>query len=132
MPSGHLVSRILAALLAAGLVAPVSAQDADARLTAKLPFPPWQDGANNPALDKGLEFTVPEVDNLADFHGNLNDPKLVLYYRGNSFFSMASVVQAFEGCDPPYRGRVYLETLPPGLLAKQMANGGTITVGNMT
>ncbi|MEO7114871.1 MAG: substrate-binding domain-containing protein [Caldimonas sp.] len=102
------------------------------RLTAGMPFPPWQNGANNPSIDKGLEFTVPEVDNLADFHGNLNDPKLVLYYGGNSFFSMAPLVKAFEARYPQYRGRVYFETLPPGLLARQMANGGTITTGNMT
>jgi len=132
MPIRRLSPKILAMALATGLVAPVSAQGSDARLTAKMPFPPWQDGANNPALDKGLEFTVPEVDNLADFHGNLNDPKLVIYYGGNSFFSMAPLVQAFEARYPQYRGRVYFETLPPGLLAKQMANGGTITVGNMT
>ena len=107
------------------------AQDTQ-RLTAQMPFPPWQDGANNPSIDKGLEFTVPEVDNLADFHGNLNDPKLVLYYGGNSFFSMAPLVKAFEAQYPQYRGGIYFETLPPGLLARQMANGGTITVGNMT
>ena len=101
-------------------------------LTAEMPFPPWQHGANNPSADKGLEFTVPEVDNLADFHGNLNDPKLVLYYGGNSFFSMAPLVKAFEARYPQYRGGVYFETLPPGLLARQLANGGTITTGNMT
>ena len=95
-------------------------------------YPPWQHGANNPALNKGLEFTVPDADNLADFHGDLNDPKLILYYGGNSFFTMAPLVKAFEAKYPQYKGRIYFETLPPGLLAKQMANGGTITVGNMT
>ena len=95
-------------------------------------YPPWQHGANNPSLNKGLEFTVPDADNLADFHGNLNDPLLVLYYGGNSFFTMAPLMKAFEAKYPQYKGRVYFETLPPGLLVKQMANGGTITVGNMT
>ena len=95
-------------------------------------YPPWQHGANNPALNKGLEFTVPDADNLADFHGNLDNPQLVLYYGGNSFFTMAPLVKAFEAKYPQYKGRIYFETLPPGLLAKQMANGGTITVGNMT
>ena len=95
-------------------------------------YPPWQHGANNPALNKGVEFTVHEADNLADFHGNLNDPLLVIYYGGNSFFTMAPLVKAFEAKFPYYEGRIYFETLPPGLLAKQMANGGTITVGNMT
>ncbi len=95
-------------------------------------YPPWQHGANNPALNRGLEFTVPGADNLADFHGNLNDPQLVLYYGGNSFFTMATLVKAFEAKYPEYKGRIYFETLPPGLLAMQMANGGTITVGNTT
>src|SRR5262249_36146808 len=30
------------------------------------------------------------------------------------------------------RGRIYYETLPPGLLLKQMDAGGTVTSGNMT
>ncbi len=95
-------------------------------------YPPWQRGANNPAATKGFEFTVPEADNLADFHGDLQDPKLVIYLGGNSFFTMAPLVQAFEKQHPEYRGRIYFETLPPGVLAKQLAAGGTITVGNMT
>jgi hypothetical protein len=39
-------------------------------------FPPWQHGANNDAANRGLDFTVPEVDVLADSHGDLTDPKL--------------------------------------------------------
>jgi hypothetical protein len=44
-------------------------------------FPPWQYGTNNDAINLGFEFTVPEVDDLADFHGDITDPKLVLYVR---------------------------------------------------
>ena len=95
-------------------------------------FPPWQHGANNDAIDRGLGFTVPEVDNLADFHGDLDAPKLVLYVGGNYFFAMAPLVKAFEADHPEYKGHVCWETLPPGLLARQMEAGGRITVGNMT
>ncbi|MHB1333178.1 MAG: substrate-binding domain-containing protein [Sulfuriferula sp.] len=95
-------------------------------------FPPWQHGANAPATDKGLEFTVPEVNVLADFHGNLQDPKLVVFVGGNYFFAMAPLVAAFEKEYPQYKGRIFFETLPPGILLKQMNSGGTITVGNMT
>jgi molybdate transport system substrate-binding protein len=95
-------------------------------------FPPWQDGANNDAIDRGLGFTVPKVDDLADFHGDLDTPKLVLYVGGNYFFAMAPLVKAFEAAHPEYKGHVYYETLPPGLLAKQIETGGRITVGNMT
>ena len=95
-------------------------------------FPPWQKGANNDALKRGLEFTVPQVNVLADFHGDLSNPKLVLFVGGNYFFAMAPLVKQFEIEYPEYRGRIYWETIPPGLLVKQIQAGGTITVGNMT
>ncbi len=95
-------------------------------------FPPWQYGRNNDATKRGFEFTVPEVDDLADFHGNVTDPKLVLYVGGNYFFAMAPLVEAFEQAHPDYKGRLYWETIPPGLLIKQIQAGGTITSGNMT
>ncbi len=95
-------------------------------------FPPWQDGANNDAVKKGFEFTVPEVDVLADFHGDVSDPKLVLYVGGNYYFAMAPLVKAFEAKHPQYAGRIYYETIPPGLLIRQMEAGGTVTSGNMT
>jgi molybdate transport system substrate-binding protein len=95
-------------------------------------FPPWQHGANNDAIDRGLGFTVPKADDLADFHGDLDAPKLVLYVGGNYFFAMAPLVKAFEAEHPKYKGHVYWETLPPGLLAKQLEVGGRVTVGNMT
>ncbi|MGO8711875.1 MAG: molybdate ABC transporter substrate-binding protein [Rhizomicrobium sp.] len=95
-------------------------------------YPPWQGGANNDAVDRGLEFTVPEADDLADFHGDPMGAKLVLYVGGNYFFAMAPLVAEFEREHPAYKGHIYWETIPPGLLAKQIDAGGTITVGNMT
>jgi ABC-type molybdate transport system substrate-binding protein len=95
-------------------------------------YPPWQQGRNNDALDRGLQFTIPEVDNLADFHGDLTAPKLVLYVGGNYFFAMAPLVEAFEEEHPAYRGRLFWETIPPGRLVEQIKSNGRITVGNMT
>jgi ABC-type molybdate transport system substrate-binding protein len=95
-------------------------------------FPPWQHGENNDAAKRGLEFAVPEVDDLADFHGDISDPKLVLYVGGNYFFAMAPLVAEFEKEHPDFKGRIYWETIPPGLLIKQIQAGGTITSGNMT
>ena len=46
-------------------------------------FPPWQHGENNDAVKRGFEFTVPEADALADFHGDVSNPKRVLYVGGN-------------------------------------------------
>ena len=95
-------------------------------------FPPWQGGTNNDVVKRGFEFTVPEVDDLPDFHGDPCNAKLVLYVGGNYFFAMAPLVAEFERLNPEYKGKLYWETIPPGLLVKQLKSGGTITVGNMT
>jgi molybdate transport system substrate-binding protein len=95
-------------------------------------YPPWQRGENNPTVDRGLEFTVPPADVLSDFHGSIDHPDLVLYVSGNYFFAVRGVVDAFGEAYPRYRGNVYYETLPPGLLIKQMDAGGKVTSGNMT
>ena len=95
-------------------------------------FPPWSHGQNNPAVERGLEFTVPQVDDLADFHGSIDAPALVIFVGGNYYFAMGPLVLAFEHEHPHLTGRIYYETLPPGILIEQMEHGGTITVGNMT
>ena len=134
-----LLKRLLPAALAVvlagyGPTAAVIAQTsaADRYKAQETIYPPWQKGRNNGAPDRGLEFSVPPVDVLADFHGSLDNPQLVLYASGNYFFAMASLVQAFGDAFPQYRGHVYYETLPPGLLLKQMDAGGRVTSGNMT
>jgi molybdate transport system substrate-binding protein len=95
-------------------------------------YPPWQRGNNGDATDRGLDFTVPPADALADFHGSLDNPQLVLFVSGNYFFAMAPLVKAFGEAHPEYRGRIFYETLPPGLLLRQMDAGGTVTSGNMS
>lgn len=95
-------------------------------------FPPWSKGANNPALDKGYEFQVPDIDNVADLHGNPNQALLVLLVGGNQFMVMPGLMRAFEAEHPELRGRVFYETLPPGILRRQIAAKGTITLGNLT
>jgi len=125
---------LLVFALSAGLAASALAQTNPARvpLYPDYVYPPWQQGANNDVAGRGLEFTVPEIDNLPDFHGNPIDPQLVLYVGGNYFFALAPLVKAFETRNPDLKGRIYWETLPPGQLVKQIEAGGTITVGNMT
>jgi len=121
--------RIIVAVMAlAGLVGIASAQTT----AAPDPSPPWQHGQNNDALSRGFEFTVPDADDLADFHGDPEHPALALYVGGNYFFAMAPLVKAFEAKYPEYKGHVYWETIPPGLLLRQIKAGGTVTVGNMT
>ena len=108
-------------------VTPACAADQDLGV-----YPPWSHGENNPVVSRGLEFTVPEVDNLPDFHGNPINPRLSIFVGGNYYFAMAPLVQAFEKKHPELKGKIYYETIPPGLLAEQIKQGGTITVGNMT
>lgn len=77
---------VLATALAAALLLPLAAQAAE-RVQHGSIFPPWQHGENNDAAQRGLSFTAPPVDSLADFHGDVSDPKLVLYVGGNYFFA---------------------------------------------
>ena len=95
-------------------------------------FPPWSHGDNNPVRERGLDFTVPEVDNLPDFHGDPATARLAIFVGGNYYFAMAPLVAEFTREHPELGGRIYYETIPPGLLFEQIRKGGTITVGNMT
>jgi ABC-type molybdate transport system substrate-binding protein len=69
---------------------------------------------------------------MADFHGSLTDPALVLYVGGNYYFAMAPLVRAFEKAHPEYLGRIFYITIPPGMLVTAIEDGGTFTSGNMT
>jgi ABC-type molybdate transport system substrate-binding protein len=108
----------LAALLALGLQAQTA--------------PPWSKGLNDPAADKGFFFEVPDIDNVPDLHGNPAGAGLVLFVGGNQFFVMPRLVAGFEKLHPELAGRIFYETLPPGVLLKQMENGNTVTLGNLT
>ena len=137
--SRHRMLRLASLACALGFAAGCAAPSAEKGAPATPPaghdqavYPPWSHGDNNPALQQGLQLTVPEVDNLPDFHGSLNDPKLVIFVGGNYFFAMAPLVKAFEAQHPALKGRIYYITIPPGLLIKMMEQGNTITVGNMT
>ena len=94
--------------------------------------PPWSKGANNPAVSKGATFQVDDVDNIPDLHGNPTDAKLVLFIGGNQFFVLPALIADFETRHPDLRGHIFYETLPPGILRKQIANNNTLTLGNFT
>jgi ABC-type molybdate transport system substrate-binding protein len=113
---------------------PVLAQTtpADRLKATEAIYPPWRLGDGGDVTDRGFEFTVPPADVLSDFHGSLDHPQLVLFASGNYFFALRGLVTAFGDTNPQYRGHVFYETLPPGLLLKQMDAGGRVTSGNMT
>src|ERR1700694_1597427 len=86
--------------------------------------PPW----NTPPQSKVM-FTIPGVDNVPDLFGDINDPQLVVFFAGNQFMCIDDLMSAFKKAHPQYQ-RIFAETLPPGILAKQIV-GGSITIGNM-
>ena len=89
------------------------------------PFdPPW----NKPPESKVL-FTIPGIDNVPDLFGDINDPQLVIFFAGNQFMVVDSLVASFKAAYPKWQ-RIFVETLPPGILEKQI-EAGAITIGNM-
>jgi len=86
--------------------------------------PPW----NTPPESKVM-FTVAGVDNVPDLFGDINEPQLVVFFAGNQFMCVDDMMKAFKTAYPQYQ-RIFAETLPPGILAKQII-GGSITIGNM-
>jgi ABC-type molybdate transport system substrate-binding protein len=86
--------------------------------------PPW-----NTVPKSAVMFTVPGVDNVPDLFGDINDPQLVVFFGGNQFMVIDELIAAFKKAYPMYT-RIFVETLPPGILAKQI-EGGTLTIGNM-
>jgi hypothetical protein len=94
--------------------------------------PPWSAGHNDPASAKGYVFPVDSIDNVPDLHGNPVDARLVLFIGGNQFFVLPRLIAGFEAEHPELRGHIFYETLPPGILRRQMANDNTLTLGNLT
>jgi len=86
--------------------------------------PPW----NTPPESK-VQFTVYGVDNVPDLFGDINDPQLVVFFAGNQFMCIDELLASFKKTYPQYQ-RVFAETLPPGILAKQIISG-SIVIGNM-
>lgn len=86
--------------------------------------PPW-----NTPPESEVQFTVPGVDNVPDLFGDINDPQLVVFFAGNQFMVIDELIGAFRKKYPQYQ-RVFAETLPPGILAKQIATG-SIVIGNL-
>ena len=86
--------------------------------------PPW-----NTPPESSLNFTIPGIDNVPDLYGDIIDPQLVVFFAGNQFMCIDDLMTAFKKKYPQYK-RVFAETLPPGILARQMKEG-SIVIGNM-
>ncbi len=86
--------------------------------------PPW-----SAPPSEGKNFTVPGIDNVPDLHGDIINPDLVVFMGGNQFMVLPDLLSAFRQQYPYYR-RIFVETLPPGILADQIEQGALI-IGNM-
>jgi len=113
----HPIPRLLLAAAACVLSVAASATDQPDYL------PPW----NPPPA--GLQFSVPPFDAIADLHGDIVDPQLVVFFAGNQFMVVHDLMDAFRQAHPAYQ-RIFVETLPPGILAKQIESG-SLVMGNL-
>jgi len=119
--SPRFTSRLHRALLAALLVAVSGGAFAAGRANGQTDYlPPW-----NPPPAGGVHFSVPPVDAIADLHGDIVDPQLTVFFAGNQFMVVHDLMEAFKQARPQYQ-RIYVETLPPGILAKQIETGSLV------
>ncbi len=86
--------------------------------------PPWHDSPK-----ASVNFTIKGIDNVPDLYGDVNNPQLVIFFAGNQYMVVEELIKAFKKDYPQYK-RVFAETLPPGILARQM-KGGSLAMGNM-
>ena len=86
--------------------------------------PPW-----NTPPKSAVEFTVPGINNVPDLYGDIVNPQLVVFFAGNQFMCVDDLLAGFRKKHPKYE-RIYVQTLPPGILAKQI-EGGSLTLGNL-
>lgn len=86
--------------------------------------PPW-----NLPISGDLNFTVPGVDNVPDLFGEIIDPQWVIFFAGNQFMCIQDLLTEFKESYPQYT-RIFAETLPPEILAKQIVVGNLV-IGNL-
>lgn len=81
---------------------------------------------------RGRAFTAPEIDILADLHGDIADPQLTVFYGGSQFMVLPDLLRAFRERHPEHV-RIFVETLPPGILADQIdqIDQGAVVIGNL-
>ena len=86
--------------------------------------PPWNDPPKS-----SLNFTIAGIDNVPDLYGDIIDPQLVVFFAGNQFMCIDDLIAAFKNEYPQYE-RIFVETLPPGILARQIKEG-SLVIGNL-
>ncbi|HXR78906.1 MAG TPA: substrate-binding domain-containing protein [Bryobacteraceae bacterium] len=115
-----LLSLIAALFAAASGIAQVTAAPDFLAATAPLP---------GLAHFSGKAFQAPGIDQLMDFYGDVTDPQLVVFLAGNQFMVVPELIDAFKRAHPEIQ-RIFVETIPPGVLAAQIEQGALV-VGSM-
>ncbi len=77
----------------------------------------------------GVFFTVAGVDDVPDLHGDVVDPQLVIFLSGNQFMVTGDLIRAFQEEHSRYE-RIFVETLPPGIMERQIEQEGLV-IGNL-
>lgn len=85
--------------------------------------------AVNTAQARRVEFSVPPVDQVLDLHGDPARAQLVIFMAGNQYMVMPALLGAFRARHPEIRS-VFYETLPPGIVIRQV-RAGVLSVGNL-
>jgi molybdate transport system substrate-binding protein len=67
-------------------------------------------------------FSASGIDDAMDLHGDPAGADLILFVGGNQWFVMPQLIEAFKAEHPEIHA-VFYETLPPGILAMQIARG---------
>lgn len=88
--------------------------------------PPWNPPIGDTTV---LDFTIKGINNVPDLHGDIVDPQLVIFFAGNQFMCVRELLEGFKKEHPEIQ-RIFAETLPPGILARQMQEG-SLRIGNM-
>lgn len=74
-------------------------------------------------------FAVPPVDQVLDLHGDPLRAQLVIFMAGNQYMVVPPLLAAFRRQHPEVT-RVFYETLPPGIVIRQVL-AGSLEVGNL-
>jgi ABC-type molybdate transport system substrate-binding protein len=73
-----------------------------------------------------MKMKMPLIPSNSDVHNleYMEDAELILFMAGNQFMVMDELIQAFQDEHPVKK--IFYETLPPGLMLKQILAGGAI------
>jgi molybdate transport system substrate-binding protein len=93
-------------------------------LLAEKLHPPWKKPPEG-----GVKFTVDGIVNVPDLHGEIVNPDLIIFFGGNQFMVLPDIMAAFRKEYPQYK-KIYYETLPPGIIEKQIKTK-SLVIGNL-